>query len=169
MANGQHGEVWFFYPSETATEIDSYVAYDYKQGHWTMGSLERTAGVDRGVFRTPIWADATSDVYNHETGFNYDGAAIYIESGPLKVGAGDNQAMVTRLIPDEAALGDVQATFKTRNYPTAAETTHGPYTAVNPTSVRLKGRQVRMRLDAQTASQWRIGNFRAEVKTGGTR
>lgn len=169
VANGQHDEVWFFYPSASATEVDRYAAYDYKQGHWTTGELDRTAGVDRGIFRTPVWAADDGNVYDHETGFNYGGDTLFVETGPLKLGAGDNFATVTRLIPDENALGDVQATFKTRNYPTATETTHGPYTAVNPTSVRLKGRQVRMRLEAQSAGQWRIGKFRAEVRQGGTR
>lgn len=169
VSNGQNGEVWFFYVSEDATEIDSYVAFDYREGHWMLGKLDRTSGVDRGVFRTPIWSAPDGDVFDHETGFNHNGASIYIESGPFKIGAGDNIASVTKLIPDEASLGDVQATFKTRFHPTDADASHGPYTASQPTDVRFQGRQVRMRLEAQQNASWRVGNFRADVKTRGRR
>ena len=134
-----------------------------------LGKLDRTSGVDRGVFRTPIWSAPDGDVFDHETGFNHNGASIYIESGPFKIGAGDNIASVTKLIPDEASLGDVQATFKTRFHPTDADASHGPYTASQPTDVRFQGRQVRMRLEAQQNASWRVGNFRADVKTRGRR
>ena len=169
VSNGQHGEVWFFYPSSSGSEIDRYAAYDYRDGHWTIGALDRTSGVDRGVFPAPIWGSSAGDVYNHETGYNYDSETVFVESGPFKIGAGDNVASIRRLIPDEIAAGDVQATFKTRFYPTAAETTHGPYTAAQPTDVRLQGRQIRLRLEAQTAGFWRIGNFRVDAEARGRR
>ena len=127
-------------------EIDRYVAFDYKEGHWLMGDLSRTSGIDRGIFRTPIWADAGGSVYDHETGFNYSGGNVFAETGPFKIGAGDNLAVVTDLVPDEVNLGDVTTTFKTRLYPTSAEASHGPYTMANPTSVRFQGKQVRMRV-----------------------
>lgn len=169
VANGQHNEVWFFYPSSTSVEVNSYAAFDYAQGIWTFGTLDRTAGVDRGIFRTPVWASDAGDVYDHETGFNYDSATIFVESGPLNIGAGENLSIVTEVIPDEVALGDAQLTIKSRLYPTATETTHGPYTAANPTSMRVKGRQLRMRIEGQTAGKWRIGNYRAKVRQGGKR
>ena len=65
--NSQHGEIWWFYPSGTSTENDRYVALDYKEGYWTTGELDRTAGVDTGVFNNPIWADASGNLYNQET------------------------------------------------------------------------------------------------------
>ena len=169
VANGQNNEVWWFYCSTSSTEIDSYVAYDYQEGHWLIGSLDRTAGFDRGVFRKPIWASSAGTVYDHEIGYNYDSASLFVESGPFKIGSGDHVANVMQIIPDEINIGDVQATFKTRYYPTDADTSHGPYTAAQPTDVRLQGRQVRMRLEAQSAGNWRIGNFRADVRQGGRR
>jgi hypothetical protein len=167
--NGQNGEVWWFYCSSASNEIDRYVSYDYKEGHWLMGDLSRTTGIDRGVFRTPIWADADGSVYDHETGFNYEGGNVFAETGPFKIGSGDNLAVVTDLIPDEVNLGDVTTTFKTRLYPTAAETSHGPYTMSNPTSVRFQGRQVRMRVTAAVNGPWRVGRFRFDVRQGGKR
>jgi hypothetical protein len=169
VSNGPNGEVWFYYPSANSLEIDRYVVFDYKEGHWSMGALARTSGFDRGVFKTPVWGDPDGSIYNHETGFNYDGGEVYAESGPFKIGAGENLAVVTSLIPDELNLGDVTTTFKTRLYPTSTETSHGPYTLTQPTSVRLQGRQVRMKVTGNTPSAWRVGKFRFEAKPGGKR
>lgn len=169
VTNGQNGEIWWFYPSANSNECDRYVAYDYAEGHWLIGELTRSAGVDRGVFRTPIWGSSDGRIYNHETGFNYGGQDVFAETGPFKIGTGDNLAVLTELIPDENNLGDVTMTLKTRLYPTAAETANGPYSMTNPTSLRVQGRQIRMRLDGNTLSSWRAGKFRFEVKQGGKR
>jgi len=171
FANGQYGEVWWFYCSEGATEVDRYVAYDYKEGHWLIGNLSRTSGVQRGVFRYPFLAghNADSDIYEHEVGLNVDSSSIFAESGPISIGAGDQVARVTELIPDEKTQGDVNVTFKTRLYPNGAETSHGPFTTANPTSVRFTGRQVRMRVDGVILSDFRVGNMRIDMKAGGRR
>ena len=78
-------------------------------------------------------------------------------------------AVVTRLIPDETTLGQVDATFKTRFYPTATESTHGPYTLGNPTSVRFQGKQVRMKVASTVGADWRVGKFRFDVTQGARR
>lgn len=169
VANGQFGEVWFFYPSSTSTEVDRYVVYDYKEGHWTIGSLARTSGVDRGVFSKPIWATSGGEVYDHETGYNHSGQEVFAESGPFKIGSGDQLAVVTSLIPDELNLGEVSTSFKTRLYPNAAEVTHGPFTHSEPTSVRFQGRQIRMRVSGAANVSWRVGKYRFEVKPGSRR
>lgn len=169
VANGQNGEVWWFYPSADSAEVNKYVAYDFKEGHWLIGELDRTAGVDRGVFRTPIWADATGDVYDHEAGFNYGAASVFAESGPANFGDGEFTFNARKLIPDEKTQGDVTLTFKTRLYPNAAETSHGPYTMTNPTSIRFSGRQARMRVTADTLGAWRFGIPRIEVTQAGRR
>ena len=171
VANGQYGEIWWFYCSSNSTEIDRYVAFDYKENHWLIGELSRTSGVQRGVFRYPFMAghNADSDIYNHEVGFNFDSATTFAETGPISIGAGDQIAKVTKLIPDEITQGDVNVTFKTRFYPNATETTHGPYTPANPTSVRFSGRQLRMRVEGQSATQWKVGNMRIDAIAGGRR
>ena len=169
VANGQNGEVWWFYCSANSTEIDRYVAFDYKEGHWLIGTLSRTAGVDRGVFREPTWADASGNVFEHEVGFAYNGAEIFAESGPANLGDGEFTFNAHRLIPDEKTQGDVTVTFKTRLYPNAAETSHGPYTMNNPTSIRFSGRQARMRVTAATQTSWRFGIPRIEVTQAGRR
>ena len=39
----------------------------------------------------------------------------------------------------------------------------------NPTSVRFTGRQVKMRVEGDQATDWRVGVMRLEVKAGGKR
>ena len=171
FANGQYGEVWWFYCSEDSTEIDRYVAYDYKEGHWLIGNLSRTSGVQRGVFRYPLMAghNADSDIYDHEVGLNVDSSSIFAETGPISIGSGDQVARITNLIPDEKAQGEVNLTFKTRFYPNGTETSHGPFATSNPTSVRFTGRQIRMRVEGAALSDFRVGNMRVDIQAGGRR
>jgi hypothetical protein len=169
MTLGQQGEVWWFYASSASVEIDRYVALDFKEGHWMTGELSRTCGADRGVFKYPFMADANGSLIEHEVGLNYGGAAIYAETGPISLGAGDQVMNVRHLIPDEKTQGDVSATFKTRFYPNDTERSYGPYSMANPTSVRFTGRQVRMRVEGNTLSDWRVGTMRIDVATRGNR
>jgi hypothetical protein len=168
MTLGQQGEVWWFYCSSASTEIDRYVALDFKEGHWMIGQLSRTCGADRGVFRYPFMVDASGDLIEHEVGLNYDGGSIYAETGPISLGVGDQVMNVTHLIPDEVTQGQVTATFKTRFYPNDVERSYGPYTMTNPTSVRFTGRQIRMRVNG-TAANWRVGVMRIDAKPRGLR
>tara|TARA_R110000764_G_scaffold56525_1_gene123136 strand:+ start:951 stop:2429 length:1479 start_codon:yes stop_codon:yes gene_type:complete len=168
-ALGQQGEIWWFYCSSASNEIDRYVSYDYKQGHWMTGDLSRTCGADRGVFRHPLMMSAGGSMYEHEVGLNYEGATVFAETGPFSIGPGDNMVKVTKLIPDELTQGDVSATFKTRLYPNGAETSHGPYAMANPTSVRFTGRQARMRVEGARLADWRVGVMRVDAVSGGRR
>jgi hypothetical protein len=108
-------------------------------------------------------------VYEHEVGFAYDSASVYAESGPVQLGNGDNIMSIRQVVPDEQTLGEAVVSFKTRNYPTGTQSTFGPYTAANPTSVRFSGRQVNMRVTGDTLSDWRIGVMRLEAIPAGKR
>ncbi len=108
-------------------------------------------------------------IFNHESGLNYDNGSVFCETGPISIGAGDQISKVTEVIPDEVTQGDVDLKFKTRFYPNAPETTHGPFNPSNPTSVRFSGRQIRMRVDGDQLAAWRVGTMRLEIKAGGRR
>ena len=167
--NAQYNEVWWFYPSANSNENDSYVVWDYLENHWSIGTLARTAGTDRSVFRNPIMVGANGYIYDHEVGLNYDSALPYAESGPFQIGNGDNVLYINELIPDERNQGSVTATFKTRYYPTSTESTFGPYSLTQPTSVRFNGRQIKMRVTTTTPSDWRVGVQRLNGIAGGRR
>ena len=166
--NSQFGEIWWFYPSGDSNENNRYVVYDYKEGHWNIGTLSRTTGVDLGAFRSPLWFDASGNLYNHEFGYTHD-SAPYLESGPITMGAGDNVMRVNEIIPDEGTQGEVSLTFKTRFYPNGDETSHGPFTLGNPTGARFQGRQVRMLINGSELNNWRSGKMRLNVIEGGRR
>ena len=167
--NSKYGEVWWFYPSSSSTEVDSYVTYNYREGHWNIGTLGRTAGVDRGVYLNPIMVDADGYIYEHEVGYNYDSSSVYAESGPYEIGSGDNIMSVRQVIPDEMTLGEVQISFKSRMYPTSTETTHGPYSASQPTDARFSGRQVKIRYTGAVLEDWRVGVTRVDAIAAGKR
>lgn len=169
IANGLQNEVWWFYPSSASREVDRYVAFNYAEGHWSIGALARTAGIDAGVFRNPIWFAPDGLIYAHETGWNYGGAEVYVESGPVQIGDGDQVMMARELIPDEKTQGDAVTTFKTRFYPNDVERSFGPYSMANPTSVRFSGRQVTMRVTGARQADWRWGIPRLDVEAGGRR
>lgn len=167
--NSQYNEVWWFYPSANSNENDSYVSWDYVENHWTIGTLARTAGTDRSVFRNPIMIGTDGYIYDHEIGLNYSGALPYAETGPFQIGNGDQILYINEMIPDERNQGSVSATFTTRYYPTSEETTYGPYSLTQPTSVRFNGRQIKMRVTTTTPSDWRVGVQRLNAIPGGRR
>ena len=167
--NSQFGEIWWYYPSSGSNENDSYVTYNYRENHWNIGSLARTAGTDAGVFTNPLLVSSDGYIYEHEVGFAYDSASVFAESGPVQLGNGDNIMSVRQVIPDEQTLGEAVVSFKTRNYPTGAQSTFGPYTAANPTDVRFAARQVNVKVTGAVLADWRIGVMRLEAVAGGKR
>ena len=170
MSNSMFGEVTWFYPSSSSTENDRYATYNYTENTWMIGDLARTAGADRSAFRQPIMADPDDyKIYEHEIGFDYGTLTPFAETGPFRIGTGDQVMSVTELLPDEKSQGDVNATFKTRFYPNGVERSYGPYSMSNPTSVRFTGRQVRMRIEGVRLADWRVGINRVEAVGGGRR
>jgi len=167
VENPEFNEIWWFYPN--GTECDEYVCYNYRDQFWTTGILPRTAGVPRGVYPNPVWFGADGTVYDHEVGINHNGSSPFCETGPISVGNGDFTFSALMLIPDELTQGDVRAVFKTRFHPNDVERDYGPYQMHNPTSVRFSGRQVRMRVETERLSDWRVGTMRLQVNKRGRR
>lgn len=169
VSNQKFNEVWWFYPGSAATENTRYVAYDYHENHWLVGELNRTTGSDLGAFSDPLWIDDSGTIHRHETGYGHNGNAVFLESGPINIADGDNVVRITEMIPEEETQGDVSMTFKTRFYPNGAESSHGPYNPANPTSVRMTGRQFRVRVDGDDETDWRLGDIRLRMSNGGRR
>lgn len=171
--NGQNNELWWFYPSKGSIENDRYVIFDYQERYWNTGNLDRTAGVDAGVFSHPIYAASTGLVYDHEIGSTYadTNELPYAETGTIQLGNGDRLMDITEILPDHESLGAFQIKLKTKNYPNTAETTHGAYTLSSPTSVRVQGREVKVRLEVPTTNPYgfRLGAVRVDAKAGSKR
>ena len=95
--------------------------------------------------------------------------APYAETGPLEIGDGEHRTHVTKVYPDEQDGGELSLTFKSREYPTATETTYTSITSANPTSVRFSGRQFKLKVEPVALADWRSGVHRLELKPGGKR
>lgn len=87
---GYHDEefnrvVWS-YP--TGSENDECVSFDYKRGRFSFNDYGRTSFLRREVFKWPVAADASGNVYFHNVGSNADGNALTktIQTRPVAFG-----------------------------------------------------------------------------------
>ena len=187
--NSEFGEVWWFYPSASASENDKYVIWNYVEKVWYFGSLSRTAWLDRGIRNFPI-AASTPHLFNHESGFDDDTSAMtaFIETAPMDIGDGDKFVSLRRVIPDLTFIGSVtgsspNATFtvKARDFPgsdfdqTGTGTTSR--TATSPVEqftekldYRIRGRSFAIRLDSSALGcKFKMGTPRVDIREDGRR
>lgn len=167
--NHEWNEVWWLYPSDANNEVDSYIAWNYVDNVWHYGHVPASSMVPTGIFRTPMGLHTDTKIYQHEIGFVHGAETPYAESGPFELGNGDRWMHATKLIPDEGTLTSTEVTFKTLSYPTGTKTSHGPFTMAEPTSVRLGGREVLLRVTSSGSTDWRFGVPRLQVVAGGRR
>jgi hypothetical protein len=175
--NQEFHEVWWFYPSASSSENDKYVTYNYAEGSWAIGTLNRTAWIDREVYNLPIGIKSTGQVYDHETGDSDDGAAIaaHIQSADFDLAEGDELFLLTEFIPDiTQGGGTVDLKIEGRLYPNDTATAFGPYTITATTEkldLRIRARQMNIRIESDTATgdRWRIGLPRINIQPDGRR
>ena len=190
--NSEFNEVWWFYPSASADEIDRYVIFNYAENVWYFGSLTRTAWQDKGISNFPLAAGGQY-LYDQENGLD-DGSSdpaapitSYIESSQMDIGDGDNFAFIKRLIPDITFNGStlsaptVDFTIKTRNFPggnyvqsTASAVTRSAKVPVeqftDQVHLRLRGRSFAMRVESDDLeTKWRLGAPRLDIRQDGRR
>ena len=188
-SNISFGEIWWFYPSASSNENDKYVIYNYQDDIWYVGSLDRTAWLDRGIFSLPIGAGADNYLFNHETGAKADGAAMtaFIESGDMGVSDGNNFSFISRVLPDlnfrETNVNNttVDFIFSAKNAPgqTAQQTNTDVVTKTSNTPVdqytnqyqtRLRGRSFTFKIQSTNADVlWRLGIPRIDIRQDGRR
>ena len=194
--NSSYDEIIWFYCSSTSDEIDRYVTYNYKDQIWYIGTLTRTAWVDRGIEPYPVAAGTDNYLYYHEIGLD-DGSTSpssainsFIESSQLSIENGNKFVSLQKLIPDltfdGSSRSDPSATFtlKTRNYPggnylqsesgavtqTAAETSTVVEQFTDQVNVRLRGRSFALKVESSdTEVQWRLGTPRVQIRQDGRR
>lgn len=177
--NSEFGEVWWFYPSKNSVENDRYVIWNYREGWWSFGQLERTFWLDKDVWNYAIAGDSSGMLYQHEQGWTNSGATrvgqVYAETGGIEIGKGERFMDVEQLIPDGCpnVPSCTQAFFKLRRTPMdEIFRTAGPYTfgqADGYTPARFSARQVEMRIEATRDEPFNFGEMRALVKPGSGR
>lgn len=174
----QYDEIWFFYPSSNALEVDRYVIYNFVDNHWSIGTMSRTCmRTESLVFQRPYGFDANGVIYKHETGTenNTSPMSSYLESWELEIEQGGSLAHISKIVPDFLELsGSVSLYLKTRMYPQDTTTvTKGPFTinsATKKISLRSRGRQTAVRLETSQANDsWRLGTLRLDLAKHGRR
>ena len=192
--NSSFGEIWWFYPSASSTENDKYVIYNYEQQIWYIGSLTRTAWLDRGVNDFPIAASIDNYLYNHESGFD-DGStntalSAHIESSQMDIQDGDGFLFIRRILRDltfrtstgpEDASPSANLILKARNFPGTnygtPETGGVTQISTSPIEqftdqvhVRLRGRSFALRVESTAEGVgWRLGSPRVDIRPDGRR
>jgi hypothetical protein len=169
--NSRFGEVWWFYPSATSAENDSYIYWDYRRDHWGIGQLARLSAAEAAVFKWPLAMGPDGLCYEQETGNAFDGALPFAETGPIALSEGDQVIRCSGIAPDEAAAGDVTVSFRTRDFPDAPELALGE-TSLTPAGfaeLRFAARQARLRVTQANSVDWRFGRARLALSAGGRR
>ena len=178
-------EVWWFYPSKNSSTNDSYIVYNYKEGIWFYGSLNRSAWLDSNLRQFPQ-AVGDNFVYNHEVGNDADGSAMsaFITSSDFDIGDGDKFTLVNRIIPDVSFTGSnaseptVKMTVKPRNFPGSTysvendknviETSVNVYT--EQVFLRARARQMGFKISSDTlGTTWKLGSPRLDGRPDGRR
>lgn len=173
-ARSDFNEIIWTYPDSGSNEVNHRVVYNRILNWWGHSTYVRSDGIDRDFLEYPLEAGPGGSVYECEKGTTYadEGGSPsytpYVESGPFEIGSGGRIMHITGFVPDEATQGAANVSLYTRLYPNGSETTNGPYTLANPTSVRLSARQVRMRV-SQVTGGWRWGTPRLDITPGGRR
>lgn len=168
MTISEYSEVWWLYQSAEASEVNSYVAWNYKDNVWHTGRLKRTAGTDKGATNQEIMVDQEGHIFNHEIAGVYplNEGDVFVETGPLDVSSGEVNMAVRAIYPDTEVISDVSYTLYARQFPTGTEQSK-TYAAANPTKTRIQGRAIRMRVDL-TAATAEHGTVRFDVAPMGT-
>jgi len=187
-SNSAYGEIWWFYCSKASNQIDKYVIYNYQEGLWYTGSLDRSTWIDSGTYPLPYATkydgSANTTLFIHESGKNDDGSTMtsFIESGDFDISDGEDIMFINKIIPDfKDQVGNVNISLKSRYFPTETQTTKGPFfynTSNTKINTRTRGRQIAVRLESNGYNNvtndaidedWRLGTIRYEVQPDGKR
>ena len=174
----EFNEVWWFYPSQGATEVDRYVIYNYVDNTWSIGTLDRTAWHDAGTFALPVASNSSGKGFSHENGVNDGSSALAasLETGFFSGDEnGDNIIMISRIIPDTSfsAGSSVNFSMLSKRYPNDSTITKGPFavtSSTNKLNLRSRGRSFQCKWESTAVdTSWRLGTWRAEGQADGTR
>ena len=173
--NQQFSEVWWFYPSSGSLEVDRYVIYNKEEGHWSTGSLSRTAWYDDQAIFNTVFATNGETIYAHEDGTNADGAAMesYAESYDIELGNDLGFIRLNRIIPDFKSIsGSVDVSVKARRFPQdPVQYINGPHNVTADTKqigARIRCSQIAIKVESTELDDfWQMGILMADYRAHG--
>jgi hypothetical protein len=190
--------IWFYVTNPNnnpAPQVDRCVVYNYLEQSWSIGTLNRTSWVDRGVFQFPLateylpnttvnttptvigLSNGASNYYQQEFGTDADGETMlsFIQSGDFNIDEGGEQLMrVARFVPDfRDQVGDVDVTWSFKNYPygnVVSQTALTVATTDTKKDMRGRGRQANFKITSNTSGgNFKMGTFIMDVYPDGGR
>ena len=197
--NEGFNEIWWFYPSQTSTVVDTYVVYNYLEKVWYYGFLGRTAWLDSGLLTGPLAATYSSNLVNHESGVNDNTLTTpqpieaYISSAEFDIDDGYKVGFVWRVLPDITFRGSTSSnptvTMSLKPMQNAGSGYNNPEsvggvsnapvtrTATLPIeqftgqiNTRVRGRQLVMEVrSTELDVQWQLGSPRLDIRPDGRR
>jgi len=183
--NNDFNEVMWFYPvGEGNTEVTNYVAYNYLENLWSVGTLSRGAWSGANTMNYPLASTALDGepnyLYQHEFGYDADGEPMeaYIESGDLELSDGEFFMFIKRIIPDFTFSGDTGGAqtdiiIKGSDFPLETATTLSTSTITSTTKqsfVRNRARHSIVRIESNGSGYgWRLGDLRFDMRQDGRR
>jgi hypothetical protein len=195
--NEGFNEIWWFYCSANAVEIDSYVVYNYLEKCWYYGSMARTAWLDSGLRDYPLAAGYNYNLINHELGVDNNETGTtqpidaYISSAEFDIEDGDKFGFVWRMLPDLTFAGSTSGTtpqITMTLYPLqnsgsgtgtavsagVSQLTGAQYTITEgftgQVNTRIRGRQLILKISSnRIGTTWQLGATRIDIKPDGRR
>lgn len=173
-SNTLFDEVWFFYVSDSSTEIDRAVIYNYVNKTWTKGTISRLVWLDQKIFPLPLALDVNNVIYEHENGVLANGVPMdsYVVSHPLVQGNGRNELQIEAFWPDMEPLSDRSAvTFIGRDSPGGVDIVFGPYefeVEDEKIDLEIDVREVQVKIAAVDGG-WELGAPTISMQIGGER
>ena len=190
--------IWFYVTNpnnDPQPQVNKCVIYNYLEQSWSIGSLNRTTWVDRGVFQNPLATEYLTDTtvnatptviglsngvskhYKQEFGTDADGSAMqaFIQSGDFNIDEGGEQVMrIARFIPDfRDQSGDVDITWSFKNYPygnVISQTALTVATTDTKKDMRGRGRQANFKIQSnEQGGNFKMGTFTIDAFPDGGR
>jgi hypothetical protein len=175
--NGEFPELWWFWPDESSTEPNRYVAWNYADNITQIGHLARTGVTEPGAYGLPLMGDVNGYVYEHEQGWTDNGnprfSQIYAETGDIQLGEGDQAVCVRSIIPD-VALNPTNIQYHVFGQwePEDVLEDYGVYPYERSDGVvdaLFEARAIRMRIEATADGPWELGRMRLDMVPGAGR
>jgi hypothetical protein len=197
--NEGFNEVWWFYPSQGSTVIDTYVVYNYLEKIWYYGFLGRTAWLDSGLLTSPLAATYSKNIVNHEVGINDSTLSTplpieaYISSAEFDIDDGYKVGFIWRVLPDITFRGstannpsvvmtlrpmqnagsgynDPESLGGVSNAPVTRTATLPIEQFTGQINTRVRGRQMVMEVrSTELDVQWQLGSPRIDIRPDGRR
>ena len=190
--------IWFYVTNpnnDPAPQVNRCVIYNYLEQSWSIGTLNRTSWVDRGVFQFPLateylpntvanttptvvgLSNGASNYYQQEFGTDADGEAMqsFIQTGDFTMDQNSEDPMrISRFVPDfRDQSGNLSVTFSFKDYPygnVVSQTALTVATTDIKKDMRGRGRQANFRIESNIAGgNFKVGTYHIDVEPDGGR